>query len=175
MTELLDERDAWLTTNCSIARAFDVIRHRSTLLLLREASFGTRRFDDFARRVGVSEPAAAMRLKGLVAEGLLERRPYQEPGQRTRDEYVLTRKGRELLPVLSALRQWGDTWAADPAGPSIVTEHRDCGAPVRLRLRCEAGHDVQSDEVELRAGPGLVRAPGDSVPAEQAPMDDASA
>jgi DNA-binding HxlR family transcriptional regulator len=157
VTDLLDQRDAWLTANCSIARAIEVVGNRTTLLVLREASFGTRRFDDFARRVGISEPVAAARLKQLVADGLLERRPYRQPGQRTRDEYVLTRKGQELLPVLTALRQWGDAWAADEAGPSVRVEHHDCGAIVHARLRCEAGHDVTPGDIDVRPGPGLLR------------------
>lgn len=151
MTDLRAARDTWSTANCSIAAALDVVGNRTTLLLLREASLGTRRFDDFARRAGVSEPVAAARLKRLVADGLLERRPYRQPGQRTRDEYLLTPKGRDLLPVLAALRQWGDTYAVDE--PSIRIAHRDCGAPVQVRLRCDAGHDVPADEVAVLPGP----------------------
>ncbi|TDC40111.1 transcriptional regulator [Micromonospora sp. 15K316] len=158
MTDLLANRDAWLMTNCSIARALDVVGNRSTLLLLREASLGTRRFDDFATRVGISEPVAAARLKQLVADGLLERRPYREPGKRTRDEYVLTDKGAQLVPVLVALRQWGDTWAADAAGPSVRIAHHDCGAEVHAVLRCAGGHDVEPDELDVLPGPGLLRA-----------------
>ncbi|PGH44683.1 transcriptional regulator [Micromonospora sp. WMMA1996] len=155
MTDFLAQRDSWSTANCSIARALEVVGNRTTLLLLREASFGTRRFDDFARRVGVSEPVAATRLKQLVADGLLDRRPYREPGQRTRDEYVLTAKGRDLLPVLVALRQWGDAYAADEVGPSVLVTHHDCGADVHARLRCDAGHDVPADELAVLPGPGL--------------------
>ncbi|MGW5671677.1 winged helix-turn-helix transcriptional regulator [Micromonospora sp. NPDC003776] len=156
MTYLLAQRDTWSTANCSIARALDVVGNRTTLLLLREASFGTRRFDDFARRAGVSEPVAAARLKQLVADGLLERRPYRQPGQRTRDEYQLTPKGRDLLPVLAALRQWGDAYAVDE--PSVRVTHHDCGAPVQVALRCAAGHDVPPGEVDALPGPGLLPA-----------------
>ncbi|MBQ1043033.1 MULTISPECIES: winged helix-turn-helix transcriptional regulator [unclassified Micromonospora] len=158
MTDLLAQRDSWSTANCSIARALEVVGNRTTLLLLREASFGTRRFDDFARRVGVSEPVAATRLKQLVADGLLDRRPYREPGQRTRDEYVLTAKGSDLIPVLVALRQWGDTYAADEAGPAVRVAHDECGAAVHARLRCDAGHDVPPSELAVLPGPGLLSA-----------------
>ena len=116
--------------NCSIARAFDVIGSRSAVLILREAFFGARRFDDFVRRVEVGEPAVAARLKELTALGLLERVPYREPGQRTRYEYRLTGKGRALFPVIAALREWGDAWAADPAGPPVLSVHRGCEAEV---------------------------------------------
>ncbi|MFC4016802.1 winged helix-turn-helix transcriptional regulator [Micromonospora sp. GCM10011542] len=157
MNELRENRDAWSSENCSIARAMDIVGSRSTILIMREALLGTRRFDDFVHRVGIGEPAMAARLKEMVAAGVLERIPYREPGQRTRHEYQLTRKGRELMPVITALRNWGDTWAADEAGPSVLATHRDCGEPVRAVIRCAAGHDVVDGEVDIAAGPGLIR------------------
>lgn len=159
MTDLLDDRDGWSTANCSIARTLDIVGTRSAMLIMREASMGTRRFDDFARRVGIGEPAAAARLKELTAAGLLERTPYQVPGQRTRYEYQLTHKGRDLLPVIAALRQWGDTWAVPDTGPSIVVRHRNCGAPVHLALECDQGHGVRPQDTTLEPGPGLIRTP----------------
>ncbi|KOX05578.1 winged helix-turn-helix transcriptional regulator [Micromonospora profundi] len=157
MEDLRDDRDSWSNTNCSVARAMDIVGSRSTLLIMRDALLGTRRFDDFVRRVGIGEPAIASRLKEMVAAGLLERIPYREPGQRTRHEYRLTTKGRELLPVITALRNWGDAWAADDAGPPIIALHHDCGEPVRAVLRCAAGHDVDSGDIDITAGPGLIR------------------
>ncbi len=77
---------------------------------LREAFYGTTRFDDFAERAGISQPVAAARLRELVEDGLLAREPYQEPGQRTRMEYRLTEKGAEFFPVLAALMEWGTRW-----------------------------------------------------------------
>jgi DNA-binding HxlR family transcriptional regulator len=158
MSDLLEDRDSWSTANCSIAAALNVVGTRSAMLMLREAFFGTRRFDDFARRIGIGEPAAAVRLKELTDEGLLERVPYREAGQRTRYEYQLTRKGRELLPAITALRQWGDDWTAGPEGPSVRAAHRDCGAPVHARLRCDSGHDVEPGDIRIEAGPGLIPA-----------------
>ncbi|MFF7470347.1 winged helix-turn-helix transcriptional regulator [Streptomyces sp. NPDC008092] len=157
MTDLVQERDAWSMANCSVARTLEIAGNRTAMLIMREAFFGTRRFDDFARRVGIGEPAAAARLKELTAAGLLERVPYQEPGQRTRYAYRLTDKGRDFLPVLTALRQWGDTWAADEQGPPVVVRHRDCGAAVHAVLRCDDGHDVRRGESFVDAGPGLIR------------------
>lgn len=142
--------------NCSIARTFEIIGTRSAMLVLREAFFGVRRFDDFVSRVGLGEPAIAARLKELTADGLLERTPYQEPGQRTRYEYRLTRKGRDLLPVITALREWGDTWAADAGGPPLRAVHRECEAAVRTRLLCDDGHVVAPEQLEIRKGPGLI-------------------
>ena len=124
LTGPLDPREGWAATRCSIARAMQVVGTRSAFLLLREAFYGTTRFDDFAERVGISQPVAAARLRELVDEGLLEREPYQQPGQRTRMQYRLTDKGAELFPALAALMQWGDRWL----GPSgVELRHRDCG------------------------------------------------
>jgi DNA-binding HxlR family transcriptional regulator len=156
MKNLIEERDAWSMENCSIARAFEIIGSRSAILVLREAFFGARRFDDFARRVDVGEPAVAARLKELTTHGLLERVPYREPGQRTRYEYQLTKKGRSLFPVLTALREWGDAWMAAPEGAPVRSVHRGCEASVRLQLVCDAGHDVAPEELEVQAGPGLI-------------------
>jgi DNA-binding HxlR family transcriptional regulator len=133
-------------TGCSVAKALDVIGSRSTLLLMREAFYGTRRFDEFAVRVGISEAAAAARLRELVAVGLLSKTPYQEAGSRTRMEYVLTNKGRDLLPAILALMQWGDAWAADDGGP-VQLEHRDCGSPVSVEIRCADGHQLTGGDL----------------------------
>jgi len=124
-----------------------VLSTRSAMLILREAFYGTTRFDDFAARVGVTDAVAAARLRELVEEGLLEREPYQEPGQRTRHRYKLTAKGAELFPALVALMQWGDRWLND--GGWVELRHHDCGAAVGVEVRCAAGHDVQPSDLDL--------------------------
>jgi DNA-binding PadR family transcriptional regulator len=98
--------------------------------------------------VGISEPVTAARLRELVEHGLLERADYREPGQRTRQRYRLTTKGAELLPALVALMQWGGRWL-DERGSPVRLLHRDCGEPVAAELRCAAGHQVQSDQLDL--------------------------
>ncbi len=148
MTGALDPRDAWTADRCTIARALEVVSTRSAFLILREAFYGTDRFDDFAQRAGISEPIAAARLRELVDEGLLEREDYRDPGQRTRQRYQLTPKGADLFPALAALMQWGDRWLDDRGGP-VQLKHRDCGEPVTVQLRCAAGHDVNTDELDL--------------------------
>src|SRR5690349_23686498 len=110
MTGVLEPRGGWEASRCSIARALDVVSTRTAFLLLREAYYGATRFEEFANRVGTSEPVTAARLRDLVAAGLLVKEPYREPGQRTRHGYRLTAKGEELLPVIVALMQWGDRW-----------------------------------------------------------------
>src|SRR3954462_15932637 len=101
MTGTLEPRGAWTADRCTIAKSLEVITTRSAFLILREAFYGTARFDDFAERVGVSEPVTAARLRELVDDGLLEREDYREPGQRTRKRYRLTEKGADLFPVLA--------------------------------------------------------------------------
>src|SRR4051812_47327860 len=129
--------DTWLdvsTENCSIQRALSVIGEKWTLLLIRDASNGVRRFDDFRRHVGLSEAVLSDRLKTLVAHGIFETREYQSEGQRRRREYRLSGKGWELYPVLIGLLQWGDKHFADGDGPVRVIEHKtfegqECGRP----------------------------------------------
>jgi DNA-binding HxlR family transcriptional regulator len=147
MTGSLEPRSGWTAERCPIAGALDVVGTRSAFLILREACYGTTRFDDFAQRVGISEPVAAARLRELVRDGLLEHVPYREPGQRTRQGYRLTAKGAELLPTLVALMQWGDRWLEDRG--RVELRHRDCGEPVGVTLRCAAGHEVPSGRLDL--------------------------
>jgi DNA-binding HxlR family transcriptional regulator len=152
MSGPLSPRSGWQATACSMARALEVVSSRSALLILREAFYGTTRFDDFAERADISAPVAAARLRELVEDGLLEREPYREPGQRTRMSYRLTDKGADLVPVLVALMQWGDHWL-QPAGPPVILRHRECGETVHAELSCAAGHQVSADDLELAVGP----------------------
>ncbi|MCO6010991.1 helix-turn-helix transcriptional regulator [Actinoallomurus purpureus] len=128
---------------CSIAAALSCVGDRWALLAVREVIFGNHRFSEIVRNTGAPRDRLAARLKSLVAAGVLEQRQYQEHPPRY--DYHLTQAGRELVPVLSALRAWGDKWAVkDP--PLSVTHH---GHPVRPRVICETcGRPVREDEVE---------------------------
>jgi DNA-binding HxlR family transcriptional regulator len=110
---------------CSVARALSIIGDRWTILLLRDAFFGTRRFEDFQARTGASRALVADRLKRLVEDGVLERVAYQE--HPPRHEYRLTDKGRDLHPVILSLMAWGDRWAPTPDGPPVRLVHKACG------------------------------------------------
>lgn len=162
MTGELDPRDGWVVEHCPMAAALGIVRNRSAFLILREAFYGATRFEEFADRTGLSEPVTAARLHELAADGLLEREPYREPGQRTRQAYRLTEKGGDLLPVLVALMQWGDRWEqSDPAHSARVeVRHRDCGAQVTAQLRCAHDHPVAGDELELAARRSVRRTDG---------------
>lgn len=153
------DREAYRADNCSVARTLEVVGERWTLLVLREAFYGVRRFDDFQRHLGVARNVLAARLAVLVAAGVLAREPYQEAGRRQRQEYRLTAAGRDLLPTVVALMQWGDRHLADPSGPPVELHHRDCGAVVRASLVCQSGHvDLDARQTETQVGPGALAA-----------------
>jgi DNA-binding HxlR family transcriptional regulator len=147
------DRLSYSSENCSIRRSLDIVGERWTLLVLREAFFGVRRFEDFVRILGCPRDALSARLSTLVDEGILQRDPYREPGRRVRHEYRLTDKGLELFPALLALLQWGDRWTADPGGPATELTHRDCGEPLTMTIGCAAGHGPLSVR-DVAAGPG---------------------
>ena len=148
----------WSADNCTIGRALEVIGDRWSLLVLREVFQGIRRFDQLTVRTAIPRQMLTDRLERLVADGLLRREPYQEPGQRRRHEYRLTDKGIDLYPVLLSLQQWGEAYLAGPEGPPVEFVHRDCGEPVDLVLRCRAGHQLVSNRsVAGRVGPGARR------------------
>jgi DNA-binding HxlR family transcriptional regulator len=141
--------------NCNIAAALAIVGEKWTFLVLREAFSGVRRFDDMQRRTGMPRQVLSDRLAGLVADGILRKEPYREAGQRPRSEYRLTEKGIELFPVVAALLEWGDKYAASPGGPPVQLTHRDCGAAVRVQLGCADGHVLGSArEVTPVPGPG---------------------
>ena len=129
---------------CSIARAMRLLGERWTILVLREAFNRVRRFDDIQQNTGAPRQVLSARLAHLVEHGILRRVPYQEPGQRQRYEYRLTEMGLDLYPVLVGLLEWGDKYLADDDGPPVGLTHRDCGAPIRVTIRCEDGHEVPS-------------------------------
>ena len=137
----LADRDAWSAVGeCPIEKTMALLGTKSAMLIMREAYYGTTRFDDFWRRIGVTKAAAAARLSDLVEAGLLERRPYREPGQRSRDEYVLTDAGLRLhaggmgdVRVGPAPPAKPDAAAADPQG---VRRRRDRHHPLRRWARC---------------------------------------
>jgi DNA-binding HxlR family transcriptional regulator len=139
---------------CSVARALEVVGERWTLLILRDAMLGVRRFDEFKANLGLARSVLTARLGRLVEEGVLERRRYQTNPERF--EYLLTGKGRELAPVLFHLMKWGDSHYPTDAGPPRVTLHKRCGGKVGATLRCARCHRrVGYADLEPRPGPGL--------------------
>lgn len=150
----MDYRDTD-STRCSIARTAALVSDAWTVLVLRDLFNGVRRFDDLTAHLHIARNVLTRRLAALTDAGLVERRPYREPGERERHEYRLTRAGRDLRPVLLALMQWGDEHLAGAAGPPMLVEHVECGTPVHVEVRCADGHLVEPrTRLQLTPGPG---------------------
>jgi DNA-binding HxlR family transcriptional regulator len=136
--------------HCSLARALAVVGDRWNLLILRDAFLKVRRFEEFHSRLGIARRVLTERLAGLVADGVLEKVPYQD--RPTRHEYRLTKKGLDLYPVVLSLVHWGDAHYASEGGPPILHRHQSCGHDFRSVLTCsECGEPVEAKMVEARA------------------------
>lgn len=131
---------------CGLARALNLLGDRWTLLILREAFYGVRRFDAMCDDLGASRSILSARLSSLVTSGLLRRTPYREGAGRTRNEYMLTGKGVELLPALLVLMQWGDRHLCE-GEPPLWLQHIGCGGAVSSALLCERGHSVALHDI----------------------------
>ena len=149
------ERKSFEDMSCSVAQCLEVIGEWWTMLIVRDAFLGVQRFDEFQARLGIARNVLTQRLGKLVAAGVLERRAYQE--KPVRHAYVLTEKGRDLWPVLNAMRQWGDLHAA-PDGPPVEVVHRGCGHAADLVITCaHCGERVGPRDVRAHHGPGAPR------------------
>jgi DNA-binding HxlR family transcriptional regulator len=140
--------------NCSIARTLELVGERWTLLIVRDAFLGLRRFDEFQESLAVARNVLTDRLNRLVDSEILERHSYSD--RPPRFEYRLTRKGRELAVPLLALMQWGDRHLS-PKPPRIARRSNDHR---RVRAALVASDDtlVSPAAIELTAGPGLAAA-----------------
>lgn len=138
--------------NCSVARALEIVGDRWTLLVIRSALQGVRRFDDFQEALGVARNVLTDRLTRLCEEGVMRRHLYQERPDRY--EYRLTRKGVELWPAMMSLMMWGDQHYAQD-GPPLLVEHRGCGGRLNRALTCDAcGRSLGPGDVVPVPGPG---------------------
>jgi len=152
----MDQRDA-SDLGCSIASAAEVVGERWNLLIMRDAFYGVRRFADFHAHLGIARNILSSRLKWLVAHGVMERHLYRS--RPDRHEYVLTTKGHDFFPVLAALMQWGDTWAANGTGPPRSLSHGDCGQDgIHAVASCSAcGGMLDADSVRVDPLPEPIR------------------
>jgi len=139
---------------CSIAGVLDAVGDRWAVLILRDLGLGLSRYEDFRKSTGVTNATLSDRLRHLEQNGLIERRQYQTGPDRY--EYVLTRKGRDIILVIQALLQVGDKWAiTGEAGPPLKFVDRTSGRSVRLALVDEkTGGRVRAADVRPRPGPG---------------------
>jgi DNA-binding HxlR family transcriptional regulator len=149
------QRTSFQAMNCSVAQCLEVIGEWWSMLIVRDAFMGVTRFDDFHERLGISRNVLNQRLSHLVDAGVLERVAYSEHPPRY--DYRLTAKGKDLWPVLTAMRQWGDRWEA-PAGPPVELVHRACGHITQVIGTCsECGEPLSGRDVRAVPGPGAER------------------
>lgn len=146
------QRTSFENMNCSVAQCLEVVGEWWSMLIVRDAFLGVTRFDDFQTRLGISRNILTQRLNHLVDNGVLVRKPYQDHPPRS--EYRLTDKGRDLWLVLTAMRQWGDKWAA-PDGVPIRIKHKSCGKVVKAVAVCShCGEALDARAVTAMPGPG---------------------
>jgi len=139
--------------NCSLAQTLNVIGERWTLLILRDAFFGAKRFGQFERSLGIAKNILTARINLLVDEGILEKRDSPEGAH---SEYVLTEKGWDLQPVLLAMTHWGDKHKPDARGKRLVFVERETGKPIRpMSAVSRDGRSLRPREIQAKAGPAL--------------------
>jgi DNA-binding HxlR family transcriptional regulator len=137
----------------SVGAAANLLGDRWTFLILREAFFGARRFNEFAENLGLSRNILSSRLKLLVSQGIFEEHPYGP--SKTRNEYRLAQAGRDIFPIVVALLQWGDKYLAGSRGPSIVLEHTRCGDDADPQLVCRSCNEpIELGEILPTPGAG---------------------
>jgi DNA-binding HxlR family transcriptional regulator len=155
-TEAMALRSDYVGQACSLARTLEIVGERWTLLIVRDAFYGVRRFSDFAAHLGIPRAVLAERLRSLAAAGVFAHLPDSGPG----GEYELTPKGIALWPTIWALLSWGDENYA-PSGPRRVFRHASDEAPLDSSGRCsQCGQPVDARDVLVAPGPGLADAPG---------------
>ncbi|MFC9995431.1 winged helix-turn-helix transcriptional regulator [Nocardia sp. NPDC127526] len=147
------KRTTFANWPCTVARTVDLIGDWWTPLVLREAFYGAKRFDEFERTLGLSRNVLTQRLNRLVDEGLLERVPYQD--RPPRHEYRLTDQGRDFFPVIAAIMRWGDRWLA-PEGAPVVLHHTTCDHDTHAEVVCaHCREPLHHADVTARLGPGF--------------------
>src|SRR5437764_5186730 len=132
---------------CNLSKSFELIGDRWTLLILRSALYGVRRFDDFQADLDVPRSVLSHRLAALVESGIMERREYREERERARIEYPLTRMGRTLGLPFFAITQWGDRWVGDRPSP-FTLRSKASGQKLSAVLVDEGGKPVQASDIE---------------------------
>jgi DNA-binding HxlR family transcriptional regulator len=148
MTEIpLLHRSPVSRHRCNLAKSFELIGDRWTLLILRSALYGLRRFDDFQAELDLPRSVLSNRLANLVASGIMERRAYREAGQRARIEYLLTRKGQTLGLPFMALTAWGDRWLGEGISP-LTLRSRSTGQQLSVELVDARGKRAKREDIE---------------------------
>jgi len=140
--------------HCSVAQCLEIVGEWWSLLIIRDVFLGITRFDEMQERLGISRNVLNQRLARLVSEGVLVKVAYSEHPPRF--DYRLTDKGRDLWPVITTMRQWGDKYAA-PNGPPMELIHKSCGHVSQATAVCsECGEPMGARDVRALPGPGAV-------------------
>lgn len=136
--------------DCNLARTLEVVGERWTLLIVRSALLGIKRFDGFLGNLDIARNVLTNRLTRLVEHGIMERVPYQD--RPVRYEYQLTPAGRDLTRGVIALMQWGDRHLHYEQGPPRRADHIGCEGGVHVELHCDrCGRQVHDEEVDVRS------------------------
>lgn len=148
-------RTSFGSMNCGIGQALEVLGDWWTLLIVRDAFFGVRRFGDFERSLGIAKNVLSARLQHLVEHGVLEH--HEDPDDARRGVYRLSPKGEALLPVLTALREWSDDWVFGPGHEPVLVEDRRGRRLPKLRVTDADGRPVSRRDLRSVPGPGATR------------------
>ncbi len=150
------KRTSFEDAECPVARALDALGDWWSLLILRDALLGIRRFSEFQKNLGCAKNILSARLRTLVDHGILTMAPASDGS--AYQEYLLTPKGRGVFPVLVALRQWSEEFAGETQGFPTLLVDRSTGRPVRkLELHANDGRLLRDGETELRPNPRVKR------------------
>ena len=150
------KRTSFEGDGCPVARSLEAIGDWWTLLIIREAMLGLRRFGEFQSKLGMAKNILSARLRSMLDHGVLAMVPASDGS--AYQEYVLTPKGRGVFPVLVALRQWSEEFSGEPKGFRTLLVDRDKGRPVRkLELRAEDGRVLGQSDTEMKANPKISR------------------
>lgn len=133
--------------DCNLAKSFAVIGDKWSLLVLRAALYGLRRFEDFQAELGIPRTVLSDRLSKLVANGLLDKRSYHEAGSRARPEYWLTKKGQALRVPFIAMTEWGDRWIGGDRPPPMILKERNSGNRLHVGMVKKSGVEVLTTDV----------------------------
>jgi len=146
-------RTSFASMTCSVARSLELFGDWWTLLIIREAFFGSRKFGEFHEHLGIATNTLSDRLARLV-EGGIFRIGDQAPNGRVL-EYRLTDKGKDLYPIIVAMMQWGDKHTVGPDGPPIRLVEKATGEEIApIQIRSASGKALQPREVAVVEGPG---------------------
>jgi len=139
-------------SQCPIEGLLEIVGDRWSILILRDAFYGVRRFDGFQQHLGISKKILAQRLRTLTSAGIMKRTPYQQ--RPPRFEYRLTVKGQDMFPILLSMSRWGNRWLSEPGKEWLQLQHKDCGNISEAKLVCNhCGGPMTPARVKALAGP----------------------